>query len=152
MSPALTRGATRAIKPLAWHPGFAIRFDALIFSRCPGSSGNPYTQTSSVRCAVDVSIIVVFPGTRAAASFAAASGRQRKTRSAEAKTSAFAAASFLKFSGILRSTGYSNISITIPRIIVITMPTIIFSFLLLFITLPPLFKFMNSYYLYKKLY
>ena len=82
--PHFTRGSTRAMKPLAWHPGFAIRREDAILSRRPRSSGKPYSQPSAVRWAVEVSITTVDGfSTIATASTAAASGRHRNATSAE---------------------------------------------------------------------
>ena len=104
MRPARTIGSTNAINPLAWHPGLAIRLADTILSRRPASSGNPYSQPSAVRWAVEVSIITVFGfSTRETASIAAASGRQRKAMSAELSASLRAETSLRSSSG--RTTG-----------------------------------------------
>ena len=41
ITPACTSGATRAMKPLAWQPGLATRFEDAIFARWPASSAMP---------------------------------------------------------------------------------------------------------------
>ena len=93
-SPARTSGSTSAMKPLAWQPGFAMRFDAAMRARRPASSGKPYSQPSAVRCAVDVSITTVSGfSTRPTASIAAASGRHKNATSAALSASRRAATS-----------------------------------------------------------
>ena len=99
-SPARTSGSTRAMNPLAWQPGLAMRFERAMRSRRPASSGKPYSHPSAVRCAVEVSMTTVSGlSTMAAASTAAASGRQRNTTSAEFMASRRADGFFLSSSG-----------------------------------------------------
>ncbi len=99
---ALMIGLSKAIAPVAKHPGFETRFDPAIASRCPASiSANPYTQPGATRWAVEASITrtasLVISDT---ASFAAPSGRQRITASALFNASARAFASFRKAGSI----------------------------------------------------
>ena len=103
--PDFIRGYIRAINPLAWQPGTEMRFDSLtIASNSPERSGKPYVQLSTVRCAVDVSMITVSALPAAiTASLAASSGRQRNVTSERISISSLADGSLRCSSDIVRS-------------------------------------------------